>query len=248
MELKNKYYMGITLEYLVYKELQIAFSQEQEKIFDEMNIHSYVFINSLKSFVYRNINTGFINEKVRQMIYNLIEQIRYGKEFQSFEEKKEVFEMCNDIISKLNVIDLSLSKRFAKIEAYKRYFDVDTEFYEFKKETISFDFQVTNDLILPYSENLKKYTLDDEFLSSVNAILYEQPYILEDENFLNNLCSILLENLLICEKILEENNNKKIKNSCLIHDTKYIKSRTLYLLRRLTSIVEKKHIKKISNI
>lgn len=101
------------MEYTTYKFYQSAFIDEAEyenlKTITTKNV-KYV-TNDLNLFVSKEYNSGFIDSKIREKMYLLTSYIRNDIEFKSKLEKEEVYNLCNEIISKLNTIEITEEKK-----------------------------------------------------------------------------------------------------------------------------------------
>lgn len=229
------------MEYTTYKFYQSAFIDEAEyenlKTIATKNV-KYV-TRDLNLFISKEYNSGFIDSKIREKMYSLILYIRNDIEFKNKLEKEEVFNLCNEIISKLNTIEITKEKRLDFIaNEYVKRFEYEIENGS-KKEQLNFDdietlqlVAIDNIIIKILSEeespNVFRLCLSNRFLNCINAIIEENSDILDDNCFFTNLLYIMNRNLYTCENYSKFKINEKKAD--------LIFKKTMYLIKKLEKI------------
>ena len=180
------------MEYTTYKFYQSAFIDEAEyenlKTITTKNV-KYV-TNDLNLFISKEYNSGFIDSKIREKMYLLTSYIRNDIEFKSKLEKEEVYNLCNEIISKLNTIEITEEKKldFFTNECKKRFSYEFESNYKIKLifstveilELIAIDNTVIKILSEEKSPNVLRLCLSNRFLICINAIIEENSDILDE--------------------------------------------------------------------
>jgi len=224
------------MEYTVYKFFQCSLLNEQgyEKLKNQILLFPDDYLNLLLQFVVQNQNTGFFTTQIRKNIFDLLSYVRQNLEYENFEDKKNKYEIINEIIGILNVVDFGLNNLYYKInEVEKRYHD--STKYIVTEEEISNDLiYLCNLLNNLEAEELEKFIMNDEFIGSVNAMIDENPNLVNDEKFIENLNKVLEMNINICGIYISRKLNEK--------HAKYIINRTLnlkYLIDKLPIEINK---------
>ena len=213
------------MEYTTYKFYQSAFIDEAEyenlKTITTKNV-KYV-TNDLNLFISKEYNSGFIDSKIREKMYL---------------EKEEVYNLCNEIISKLNTIEITEEKKldFFTNECKKRFSYEFESNYKIKLifstveilELIAIDNTVIKILSEEKSPNVLRLCLSNRFLICINAIIEENSDILDDDCFFINLLYVMNTNLYVCENYFEFKLNKQ--------DANLILKKTMYLMKKLEKI------------
>lgn len=228
------------MEYTTYKFYQSAFIDEAEyenlKTITTKNV-KYV-TNDLNLFISKEYNSGFIDSKIREKMYLLTSYIRNDIEFKSKLEKEEVYNLCNEIISKLNTIEITKEKKldFFTNECKKRFSYEFENSYKIKLifstveilELVAIDNTVIKILSEEKSPNVLRLCLSNRFLICINAIIEENSDILDDDCFFINLLYVMNTNLYVCENYFEFKLNKQ--------DANLILKKTMYLMKKLEKI------------
>ncbi len=227
------------MDYLDYKFIQVSIHDknymDKLKLFCKNNLIE--IIEAVKQFVEINAQTHEIMQSSREQLYDFVNYARYDIQYKTKEEKSLAFDKLNEIIGILNCMKISSEESIAKIEAKKRYKETP---YGYVNLNIVNEF--INDLVIIEdlskkldSDYLKKYTLNDDFLSCINAITEEN--VLVEGILFRNIIYVLKENLIICESY-KENNINEIEAS-------YYMKRTTNVLKKLIKL-DKKNQKKLT--
>ena len=225
------------MDYFTYKEMQYLFLVNEDNFSEYYDIYSLEFLNDLNSFIDLNLNCGFITDQIKERILILISNIRNNTSYNNETDRENRYDIYNDMIGKINKLNVNLEQKFCIIEALKRNPEEKLYFFEFSLSEIMYDYEILDVFLDDLSDNdLNVYSMNSMFISSINAIITENDEILNDSIFLENLLMILLLNLEKCDNFKVYKYNKK--------DAQFIKSRTNSLLDRIKEIRNEKILTK----
>lgn len=199
------------------------------------DITSVEFLKALKNIIVVNEHQEIIEPMIKNNLYRIIDHLRFNKLYQSASEKQENYETYNFLISLLNNSKDTNKYKFYAREICKRYNHIGfsgrvislvyTPFVIEKDkrylfDSISNDFGVIanqSDLVDDYhfrQEVMPEYTNNHYYIDSINAILYEEPYLLSDFTFLDRTSDVLEKNRedeKKYDKYLIKRNNQTLK-------------------------------------
>ncbi|MGE5456465.1 MAG: hypothetical protein ACM3O4_05135 [Ignavibacteriales bacterium] len=199
------------------------------------DITSVEFLKALKNIIVANEHQEIIEPMIKNNLYRIIDHLRFNKLYQSASEKQENYETYNFLISLLNNSKDTNKYKFYAREICKRYNHIGfsgmvislvyTPFViekdkQYLFDSISNDFGVIanqSDLVDDYhfrQEVMPEYTNNHYYIDSINAILYEEPYLLSDFTFLDRTSDVLEKNRedeKKYDKYLIKRNNQTLK-------------------------------------
>ena len=186
------------MNYLSYKSIQASIYDKE--CMEELKEICYEdFDNTfdlIKKFIELNEN-GRITYSAREELYNLVYFFRNDFEYKSFEDRAKAYEILNEIIGTLNKISICSEADLIIDEMKKRYPENRFVQINLSDEFVN-DLEVMNDLSDPINDEIiSKYTMNDQFLGSLNAIFSETKNM-ASEIFVESVHQILKENLKRC--------------------------------------------------
>lgn len=213
-------------DYYIYKYIQNSMlNNENYENFKEtiMNFPSE-WLYYVYDFIIQNEVSGFIDCNIRNKFYDLISYLRNEYCYKSIEDKERIYLKCNEIIEKLNLMVIYDDKRYEILEKRKRY--TNSAYMNFSNTEICNDlFYLKEFSIEMKDEILEEFTIDDKFLGSMYAIIYENPDIIYEKSFVINLQRVLEKNIHYCN-YYEKYHISKFK-------AEYILDRTMELKKKL---------------
>ena len=184
-------------EYIAEKYIySIIFGGTKGEYKDQVWITSMNILSSIRTVLKELTKYNYLSMDTKERLYNILSASRDIKT----DDYEQRIELINDIVRQINSQKEDNSDEFYYNEMQKRLGQV----YYIDDNIISdIDDSIVFDFILLYLHNLDsdsfKDFIDDfvevpeKYLQSFNAIMFEDPFLLEDEKFVTNLHTVLSE-------------------------------------------------------
>ncbi len=211
----------------------LVFNDDPIEIIKQSNEHNYdILIENLNIYINQMKNMQFLDEYMKENIYNIINYIRENYNYSDKEDKKNKYELYNSLVQTINTSLQTNTDYFYLSQSLERGIYIE---YGLKDTDISVPEKLKNDIrnSLSYdkyfydiltknnldcsTDQFKELIMNVLFLYSVNYFKMESPEILTN-NYL--LRSVLLANKKIIESFEYKFNSKYEKSKSLKKYTK----------------------------